>query len=199
VERVKERQSRRLKPRREPVVAISKRARIFWTLVAVLLMAGIGVLAAFPSTRDALYFGNLFLAGVLLGKEVTTRFAITPAARSLSVPSQVALQQALAPRFRIMGPPIFNLTLLTGVALAAATGGSARYFSIAGTVCIAAMLAVVFRGSVPINLWTDRQTVDVDPAEWVAQRGRWDRFQVVRLILDAAALACFLLALLTSG
>jgi heme-degrading monooxygenase HmoA len=102
---------------------------------------------------DALFFVNLVLAGVLLGKEVTTFFAIVPAARTLPVPTQVAFQQAIGPRFRNMGPPIFNLTLLTGIALAATVDAPGRYFAIAGSVCILAMLVVVFRVSVPINIW----------------------------------------------
>jgi hypothetical protein len=146
---------------------------------------------------DALHFVNLFLAGVLLGKEVTTCFAISPAGRTLPVPTQVAVQQALGPRFRSIGPLIFNFTLLTGIALSATVESPGRYFAIAGSVCIVAMLVVVFRVSVPINIWTEKQTVDVDPTEWIARRDRWDRFQLVRLVLDAAALTCFLLALLT--
>jgi hypothetical protein len=146
--------------------------------------------------RDAIHFVNLALAGTLLGKEVTTRFAIIPAVRTFPVPVQVAVQQALAPRFRNMGPPIFNFTLLTGIALSVLVEAPGRYFAIAGTVCIVAMLVVVFSVSVPINIWTDKQTADVDATEWLARRQRWDRSQLARLVLDAAALTCFLLGLL---
>jgi Domain of unknown function (DUF1772) len=184
---------------REQLVQISKAKRITWTIVGALLLGAIGVAAAFSSLHDGLYFANVALAGVLLGKETTTFFVITPAARKLAVPGQVALQQALAAPFRNIGPPIFNLVLLTGVALAATADSPARYFALAGSVCILAMLVVVFKVSVPINIWTERQTVDVDPDEWDARRRRWDRFQVVRLLLDVVALTCFLLAVLTRG
>ena len=191
--------ARRVRPRAVPAgIEVSTGKRVTTTAVALLVLAAIAAAAAIPSARDGLYFANLALAGILLGKEVTTFLVITPAARSLPVPAQVRMQQALMPPFRNLGPVVFNLVLVTGIALAASVDAPGRYFEIAGSACIAAMLVAVFKVSVPINLWTAEQTVDVDPAVWAAQRRRWDGIQVVRLLLDAAALTCFLLALLTN-
>ena len=169
-----------------------------FTLAAVLGLVAIGVAAAIPDARDGLYFANIALAGILVGKEVTTRIVITPAARSLSVPEEVKLQQALGPPFRNLGPVVFNLVLFTGIALAATVPTPGRWLEIAGSVCIVVMLFFVFKISVPINIWTGKQTGAVDPDEWYAQRRRWDSIQLVRLALDGLALACFILALLVN-
>jgi uncharacterized membrane protein len=146
---------------------------------------------------DALHFANLALAGTLLGKEVVTFLVVNPAVQTLPVPTQVAVQQALAIRFRKIGPWIFFSTLGTGIALSATVDSPGRGFAIAGSACVFAMLVVVFGGNVPINLWTDKQTAEVDPAVWAERRRRWNQFHALRVVLDAAAVACFILALLT--
>jgi hypothetical protein len=142
---------------------------------------------------------NVGLAGILLGKEVTTFFVVSPGIRALPVPTQVVVQQSIGPRFRALGPVVFNLVLLTGVGFSIVAEGTARYLAIAGTLCIAVMQALMLKESVPINVWTNEQTPDVDPDEWIARRGRWDTVQVARLVLDLVALTCFLVALLLAA
>jgi hypothetical protein len=145
---------------------------------------------------DALHFANLWLAGVLVGQELSTLIAVNPAAGTMSVPCQVTFQQSLATRFKGIGPLIFFSTLGTGIALSVTIDAPGRSFAIAGTACLVAMIVLTFSGNMPVNLWTFKQTADVDPAEWVTRRRRWNRFHALRVLVDAAALTCFLLALL---
>jgi uncharacterized membrane protein len=145
---------------------------------------------------EALQFANLWLVGMLVGQEFSTQVAVNPAARALPVPCQVTFQQSLARRYKGLGPLLFFSTLGTAVALAVTIDAAGRGYAIAGSACLLAMVVLTFAGNMPVNLWTFEQTGAVDPAEWATRRRRWDRFHEVRVLLDSAAFACFLLALL---
>ena len=96
----------------------------------------------------------------------------------------------------MVGPLLIFTTFATGVAVSIAMDPPGRVFAIAGTASLAAMIAITFAGNLPINIWTLKASQDVDPADWAARRGRWDRFHEARVALDGAALACFIVALL---
>jgi uncharacterized membrane protein len=145
---------------------------------------------------DVAHFANLILAGVLLGNELATLAVVHPAMRTLTVPAQVAAEQSLTRRFGVMMPFLMSATLASGIVVSACIDSDGRPLAIPGSACVAAMLAITFIGNMPVNLFTLRASPDVDPAEWNRQRRRWDRFHVARVILDAAALALFVLALL---
>jgi hypothetical protein len=144
---------------------------------------------------QALHFVNLWFAGMLLGNEAATALAVTPAAKALPVPAQVTFQQVLARRYKGLGPLLFFTTLGSGIAVAATIDSPGRSFAIAGSACIFAMVVITFAGNMPVNLYTFKITPEVDPEAWHAKRRTWNRAHWIRVALDAAALACFLLAL----
>jgi hypothetical protein len=146
---------------------------------------------------DVVHFLNLLLAGVLLGNELSTLVAVHPAIRSLPVAGQVTVEQSLTRRYGALMPVLMTATLASGVVLSATIDADGRALAIAGTACIAAMLAITFVGNVPVNVYTLRvRPEQVDPHEWSRRRRAWDRFHIARVALDAAALVLFLLALL---
>ncbi len=148
---------------------------------------------------DPIHLANLMLAGILLGNELSTLVVVHPAARSLDLPAQIAMEKSLTKRYGLVMPVLMIATLVSGVAVAVGAGGDGQVLAIAGTACIAIMLGVTFAGNMPVNVYTLRASEDVDPAEWRARRRTWERWHALRVLLDAAAMACFVLAVLVDA
>ena len=142
---------------------------------------------------------NLMLAGILFGNELSTLAVVHPAARSLPLPAQVAMEKSLTKRYGLVMPVLMVATLVSGVAVAVGADSDAQVLAIAGTACIAVMLGITFAGNMPVNVYTLRVGEDVDPEEWRARRRTWARWHALRVLLDAAAMAFFVLAVLVEA
>ena len=148
---------------------------------------------------DLVHLANLMLAGTLLGNELSTLAVVHPAARSLELSAQVAMEKSLTKRYGLVMPVLMIATLVSGVAVAMGAESDGRALAIAGTACIAVMLGITFAGNMPVNVYTLRAGEDVDPEEWRARRRTWERWHALRVLLDAAAMACFVLAVLVEA
>ena len=137
------------------------------------------------------------LAGVLLGNELSTLLVVHPAARTLPLPGQVAIEKSLTRRYGLIMPVVMITTVVSGVAVAIGADGDAALLAIAGTACLAVMLGITFAGNMPVNVYTLRADPEaVDEHEWRSRRRTWERWHLARVALDAAAMACFVLAVL---
>jgi uncharacterized membrane protein len=148
---------------------------------------------------DVVHLANLMLAGILLGNELSTLAVVHPATRSLEMPAQVAMEKSLTKRYGLVMPVLMVATLVSGVAVAVGAESDGQLLAIAGTACIAVMLGVTFAGNMPVNVYTLRAGEDVDADEWRERRRTWTRWHALRVLLDAAAMACFVLAVLVEA
>jgi Domain of unknown function (DUF1772) len=143
---------------------------------------------------------NLMLAGVLLGNELSTLLVVHPAARTLSLPRQVEIEKSLTRRYGLIMPVVMIATIVSGVAVAVGAEADGRVLAIAGTACLAVMLGVTFAGNMPVNVYTLRADPEgVEEGEWRSRRRTWHRWHLLRVLLDAAAMACFVLAVLVEA
>ncbi len=72
------------------------------------------------------------------------------------------------------------------------------FFTLAGMLCYAAMLAVTFAGNMPVN----RRMLEINPGmvsreELIGLRRRWDRFHAVRNVLNIFGFTSALLGALS--
>ena len=65
-----------------------------------------------------LEFGNLFCAGILAGVEFVVCFGVRTPLRVLDVLPQIQVRQALIRVMRLVVPPVFVLTALSGIGVA---------------------------------------------------------------------------------
>lgn len=145
---------------------------------------------------EPLQFAATLLAGVLAGNELGTLLATHPAVRSLGMRSQVPAEQAVTRRYGVLMPPLMIATLVVGIAATIGADSQAFTLDLAATVAIGAMIAITLAGNVPVNNRTMAFGGEGSEEEWDRMRRRWERLHAARVILDVAAFACFLLAML---
>ena len=137
---------------------------------------------------------NLLLTGTLTGNELGTWAAVHPALEELGPAERLRAEQALTRRFGAIMPAWMGSALLSSIAAAPLSRGSAgSRATLLGAVCLAAMLASTRLGNVPINARTLELTED-DLEEFGRLRDRWDRLHTLRIVLATVGFAA-----LTSG
>ncbi len=142
-------------------------------------------------TSEALQFINLIAAAVLTGNELGTWAVVHPAIAKLSMPEEVAAEQAITRRYGFFMPGLMLLTVVSGFAAASQldSGSDAFALTLAASACFALMLAITLAGNVPLNV----RTLGFDQAgsvdEWRAIRRRWDRLHTARNLLSITGLA----------
>lgn len=140
---------------------------------------------------------NLLLAAVLVGNEVGTWAVVHPALNTLPFEAALRPEQAIVRRYGRFMPVLVPLTLASGVlVLSLGLSGISYRLTLAGVLCLAAMLAVTLVGNMPINRRLLSASLDTPPSAWWSLRRSWDRLHSVRVVFDIAALALLIAAVL---
>ena len=146
---------------------------------------------------DGARFTNLLLAALLVGNEVGTWAVVHPALNALPFQASLRPEQAIVRRYGSFMPALMLLTIGSGIVVVSLRPDAPSFvLALAGVFCLAAMLAVTLARNVPINRKILAATLDTPPPTWWSLRRRWDRLHTVRVTLDLAALALFILAAL---
>ena len=148
-------------------------------------------------------FLNLLLAGVLTGNEFGGFLGFHPALYELPTEAHTRAERAITSRFGKLMPPFMTATIVSFapiLSLVRHRRSPSFVFTLVGTFCYVAMLAVTFVGNMPIN----RRVLELDPAtvsreEFIGLRRRWDRFHAARNTLNFLGLASALLGALSEG
>jgi uncharacterized membrane protein len=147
---------------------------------------------------EALTVVTIAIAGVLAGNELGTWAVVHRQLAALPTPQHVAAEQALNRGYERIMPPLMIAAVAAGAVFASlvstGAGTTPWILAVAATICLVLMLAITLAGNVPINRATDHSSVDIDPAQWAAMRGRWNRLHDVRIVLDGAAFVLFICA-----
>lgn len=107
----------------------------------------------------------------------------------------IQIRQALIMRLRVLVPPVFVLTAISGVAVAVLDGTAAGVvFRCAGVLAVLTWALATFNGTVPINQAVLTWPPDAPPENWKAIIKRWERLDMVRTWAALTAFACFLTA-----
>lgn len=130
-------------------------------------------------------FVNLFLAG----NEVGTWSAVHPALGRLGTTERIRAEQELTRRYAVIMPFWMGSAVLSCVAAAAASRGSAGFRNtLAGAACYAGVLVSTRIGNVSINDRVLELSPEKDQAEFARLRERWDRLHALRVALNAIGL-----------
>jgi uncharacterized membrane protein len=148
-------------------------------------------------------FLNLLLTGVLTGNEFGGFVGFHPALYVLPTEAHARAERAITGRFGKIMPPFMTATILSFVpvlSLAEDRRSPSYFFTLAGMLCYASMLALTFAGNMPVN----RRMLEMDPdtvsgEELIDLRRRWDRFHAVRNALNILGFTSALLGALSEG
>jgi uncharacterized membrane protein len=148
-------------------------------------------------------FLNLLLTGVLTGNEFGGFVGFHPALYVLPTEAHARAERAITGRFGKVMPPFMTAAILSFVPVLSLTKdrrSPSHFFTLAGMLCYASMLAVTFAGNMPVN----RRMLEMDPGtvsgeELVGLRRRWDRFHAVRNVLNFLGFASALLGALSES
>ena len=146
-------------------------------------------------------FINLLLTGVLTGNEFGGFVGFHPALYALPTEAHARAERAITGRFGKVMPPFMTAAILFFVpvlSLAEDRRSPSYFFTLAGMLSYASMLAVTFAGNMPVN----RRMIEMDPGtvsgeELVGLRRRWDRFHAVRNVLNFLGFTSALLGALS--
>src|ERR671916_415379 len=148
-------------------------------------------------------FVNLVLAGGLTGNEFGGFVGFHPALYALPTEAHARAERAITARFGKVLPPFMTAAILSFVPVLSLTKdrrSPSHFFTLAGMLCYASMLAVTFAGNMPVNqrmLEIDVGTVSGE--ELMELRKRWDRFHAARNVLNLLGFASALLGALSEG
>ena len=152
-------------------------------------------------TARAARICNLFLAGTLTGSEFAGFVGFHPALYRLPTEAHAKAEREITSRLGKIMPPFMIAAILSFVPALSMTRDRLSFrFTMAGMICYVAMLAVTFAGNMPAN----RRTLDLNPKtvprdEFLALRRRWDGFQAVRNLLNAAGFVFAILGALSEA
>jgi len=134
-------------------------------------------------------FVNLLLAGLLAGNEFGTWAAVHPALGELSMPERIRAEREVTRRYaKIMPFWMSSVVVSCLVALTLGRRSGAFLYTLAGTVCFAAMLISTLLGNVPINDRVLELSPENDSEEFLRLRVRWDRLHAFRVLMNVAGL-----------
>lgn len=149
--------------------------------------------------RRAARFMNLLLASLLMGNGVGAVRFVHPALRTLPPREYLAAERAITRRYlpmlALMPASIFSGILV--LTLMPRRRGICFWLTIAGTLSMAGTLATTL-AELPLNRQTLTTSGDA-PEAWLRQRSRWDRFNLLRTLLEVVGWSCLCLAALTEG
>ena len=92
----------------------------------------------------ALYFVNLFFAGILAGIEIVIHYGLRAPSASLDEQSQIKLRQALVLRLRVLVPAFFLPTALSAIAAAVLDSGTSAFW-LRGVGLVAMLMWILIR------------------------------------------------------
>ncbi len=136
-------------------------------------------------------FLNLLLTGMLTGNEFGGFVGFHPALYELPTEAHARAERAITGRFGKVMPPFMTAAILSFVpvlSLAEDRRSPSYFFTLAGMLCYASMLAVTFAGNMPVNRRTLQLSPEAPPADWLALRARWDRWHTLRNALNFVGL-----------
>ncbi len=113
----------------------------------------------------------------------------------------MTVEHALTRRYLRIMPVLMTGTVASSVAVLVmlpASEAPTFRFTLLGTICFSAMLAITLVGNMPLNAATLRMRPDVDPNEWELVRGRWDALHSVRILLDVSGFLLLIVGLVES-
>jgi uncharacterized membrane protein len=143
-------------------------------------------------------FLNLVLASLLTGNGVGTARFVHPALRELPPRDYLEAEQAITRRYpgtMIAAMPAAIGSGVLVMALMPRRKGPSFWLTLAGTLGFVGVLATTL-AELPLNRQT-LQTPQDAPDAWLEQRPRWDRFNRVRTLLEAAGWSLLCLAALS--
>jgi uncharacterized membrane protein len=142
-----------------------------------------------------LEFINLFCAGLLAGIEFIVCFGVRTPLTALDIQPQIQIRQALIRRLRVLVPPVFLLTAISGATVTVRDGTAPGFvFRCAAVLAVFTWTLATFIGTVPINEAVLTWRSDVPPENWKAVIKRWERLDMVRTWAALTAFAFFLTA-----
>ncbi|MBV9492434.1 MAG: DUF1772 domain-containing protein [Verrucomicrobia bacterium] len=145
-----------------------------------------------------LFFLALILStALLLGNEFSVSAFLHPALKRRDHRGFLPVIQIFASLFGAVMPVWMGATLCAHIILLVATWAwSLQSSFLLLAACLLWLGIIVFSvvGPVPINNRVKTWGPDALPADWEAQRRRWDRLNAYRVVLIAVAFACLLLA-----
>ena len=164
--------------------------------LAVLALRRIHPPAAFKAAR----FTNLLLASFLMGNGVGSLRFVHPALRGLPPRTYLEAEQAITRRYPGTMLALMPASIASGLlvlALMPRRRGRSFWFTLAGTLGFVGVLATTL-----VELPLNRQTLETPPdapQSWLQDRPRWDRFNRVRTLLEAAGWSLLCLGALSDA
>ncbi len=143
--------------------------------------------------RPRARFINLLLTSTMVGNEFGAGIAVHPALKTLPPKAHLQAEQALIRRY------LWTMTLWqTGVCLSyiSVLRHSADRATRKSFWCYVAMLGVTFIGNLPIDLRVLRLDPQDPSLHWQPLIRRWDRWHVLRNVLNITALSLLYISLL---
>ena len=147
--------------------------------------------------KKAVQFAGLGMSGLLAGNELATLIGLHPALRALPPSARIEAERTLTTRLgRIM--PLYMIATVTSSIAAAVDRRGTPGARLTGSAAAASvlMLAITLTGNVPLNARTVAYPADGDPAAYDGIRRRWERLHAARVLLDLAAFAALITAVL---
>ena len=144
---------------------------------------------------------NLLLAAVLTGNEFSGWVGFHPALHTLSMTTHIQAEQAITRRYGAIMPFLMTATIVSCVpvlSLIRDRRSVAFRCTLAGMLCYLTMLGVTFMGNMPINRRVLQVSPDDPPAAWLSLRARWDRWHMLRNVLNIAGLGLLITSILAS-
>jgi len=154
-----------------------------------------------PDMEQVLQLIVVFFAALATGGLMVNWIGLGRAMSRLSASTYVEFHQATNHTFDPYMPIVVVGALLGGIVLAILSGGVHSLYgelAIAGFVGYAAVLAIALATNVRINKQVARWSVQSPPDDWMLVRASWVRFHILRTLFSLLALACYILACLTS-
>lgn len=129
--------------------------------------------------------------------------ALNPSWRTLAPTAYVEVKQAADRRFPVLMRPLTlaGLVVAAGLTLLAAVAGRGAVAVLGGVALAAAVvgLVAVLRGDLPVNQRMATWSAVDPPADWQAERARWERWFAVRPAATAVAAAASTAALVVAS
>jgi uncharacterized membrane protein len=148
--------------------------------------------------RAARFF-NLLVASLLTGNGVGSERFVHPALRGLPPRAYLEAEQAITRRYPGTMLAAMPASIASGFLVLALTPHRSRLFwlTLAGTLGFAGVLATTLV-ELPLNRQTLQASLEA-PEAWLEQRPRWDRFNRVRTLLEAAGWSLLCLGALSEA
>jgi uncharacterized membrane protein len=144
-------------------------------------------------------FVHLFLFALVVGVFWGTWFSLS---RSIAAISPQTFLEVGHTMIANLGGPMAVLmpaSIVSAVPVLARLYGRHRgafYLMLTGVALLVVSLVITLSVNVPIDRLIDRWTIETLPADWTANRDRWETYHASRTFLSLAGFGCVLAAIL---